>query len=55
MIHTYVYQGYDAGGDESVYVQKFNSDGTTFGSQVKLEATGITSGPDTKPQIIGFK
>ncbi|ADG93165.1 type 1 secretion target domain protein [Arcobacter nitrofigilis DSM 7299] len=51
---TYVitYIGGEVGGaDNSIYVQKFNADGTRFGSQTKLEATGSTDGSDTTPQV----
>ena len=45
------YQGEDSNGDYSIFVQKFNADGTIQGSQVMLEATGVTNGSDWYPQI----
>jgi len=42
------------GSDTSIYVQKFNADGTTSGSIVKLEATGVTNGDDLGAQVTGI-
>ncbi|MBY4677660.1 DUF4214 domain-containing protein [Marinobacterium arenosum] len=42
----------DGDGDTSIFVQKFNADGTTTGHEtVKLEAIGNTMGDDKAPQI----
>ena len=50
--YVVTYQGEDSdGGDYSIFVQKFNSDGTIQGEQVQLEATGVTDGNDYAPQI----
>ena len=39
-------------GDDSIFVQKFNADGTTTGQPpVQLEALGKTDGTDANPQI----
>ena len=44
--------GIDSNGDNSIFVQKFNADGTTSGnSMVQLEAIGVTNGDDNSPQI----
>ena len=45
--------GRDADGDDSIFVQLFNADGTLSGALVQLEATGETDGPDAGPQITG--
>ena len=42
------YQGGGSGGYPSIFVQKFSSDGTIQGDQVKLEGT---FGFDSAPQI----
>jgi 3',5'-cyclic AMP phosphodiesterase CpdA len=39
------------GGDNSIYVQSFNANGSKNGSSVQLEATGNTTGDDNQPQI----
>ncbi len=49
--YVVTYEGMEKNGDTSIFVQKFNSDGTTQGGQVKLEATGKTDGIDYYPQI----
>ncbi len=49
--YVITYYGTDTDGDTSVYVQKFNADGTINGEQVKLEATGVTDKNDYNPQI----
>ena len=38
--------GKDAGGDNSIYVQKYNADGTARGAQVKLEGDNLTNTDD---------
>ena len=43
--------GYDSGNDSSIFVQKFNANGTPTGSMVQLEAIGKTNGGDYYPQI----
>ena len=49
--YVVTYRGEDSGGDSSIFVQKFSSDGTTQGAQVQLEAIGVTGGNDFAPQI----
>jgi large repetitive protein len=41
----------DSEGDDSIFVQKFASDGTLQGSMVQLEALGVNDGYDSSPQI----
>jgi hypothetical protein len=43
--------GLDDGGDDSVFVQCFNPDGSLRGTQTKLEATGVIDGTDNYPKI----
>ena len=44
--------GDDSEGDFSIFVQKFNADGTTTGqTPVQLEAMGVSNGYDADPQI----
>jgi len=45
------FRGQDSDGDDSIFIQKFNADGTKVGSMVQLEAIGNTGGTDAKPQI----
>ena len=45
------FQGTDSMGDQSIFIQKFNADGTTAGSMVQLEAIGVINGHDKVPQI----
>ena len=49
--YVVTYQGEDSNGDYSIFVQKFNANGTIQGSQVMLEATGVTNRSDWSPQI----
>ncbi|TXT21749.1 MAG: hypothetical protein FD134_2600, partial [Gallionellaceae bacterium] len=49
--YVVTWQGIDSAGDQSIFVQKFNADGTTTGSTVKLEAIANTTGNDFAPQI----
>jgi len=49
--YVVTYNGIDSGGDSSIFVQKFNNDGTPKGSQVMLEAMRVTNKSDDKPQI----
>ena len=49
--YVVAWQGPDSGGDSSIYVQLFNSNGTTKGSRIKLEGDGRTDGNDYLPQI----
>ena len=51
--YVVTWYGTDAasGGDTSIFVQKFNANGTVSGSAVMLEATGVTNGYDSSPQI----
>ncbi|MDD2368775.1 MAG: hypothetical protein PHQ90_05680 [Sulfuricurvum sp.] len=49
--YVVTYAGQDSGGDSSIFIQKFNADGTTTGSMVQLEAAGVTNGYDGEPQI----
>ncbi len=50
--YVVTYQGEDSDGDDySIFVQKFSSDGTIQGDQVKLEGTDVTNGNDYTPQI----
>ncbi|MGW8169899.1 MAG: Ig-like domain-containing protein [Sulfurovaceae bacterium] len=50
--YVVTWYGADSAGDRSIFVQKFNADGTTAGSTVQLEAIGNTAGADERPQII---
>lgn len=46
------WQGIDSAGDSSIFVQKFNADGTTTGqAPVQLEATGTSNAGDYAAQI----
>ncbi|GEM_PF-6715735 len=49
--YVVTFQGYDSTGRYSVFVQKFNADGTEAGTMVQLEALGNTTGRDYSPQI----
>jgi hypothetical protein len=49
--YVVTWSGQDSGGDTSIYVQKFASNGTVSGSAVKLEPTNKTDGADITPQI----
>ena len=37
--------------DTSIFVQKFHANGSTSGSAVQLEATGVSNGNDAAPQV----
>jgi hypothetical protein len=45
------WQGFDSDNDFSIFVQKFNADGTTLGSMVQLEALNNNLKIDQSPQI----
>src|SRR5690606_10222667 len=45
------WSGQNAGGDFSIFVQRFDSTGSAVGSPILLEPTGVTSGNDSNPQI----
>ena len=45
------FEGQDTDNDYSIFVQKFNADGTPSGAMVQLEAIGNTTGDDYNPQI----
>ena len=46
------WSGIDSNGDSSIFVQKFHANGTAVGGgAVQLEATGVTNGEDSTPQI----
>ena len=49
--YVVTYQGIDSDGDQSIFVQKFNSDGIIQGEQVQLEATDVTNRSDGNPKI----
>jgi roadblock/LC7 domain-containing protein len=49
--YVVTFTGEDGAGDESIFVQKFNANGTISGSMVRLEALGRTIGDDFSPQI----
>ncbi|MFA6014096.1 MAG: Ig-like domain-containing protein [Gallionellaceae bacterium] len=51
--YVVAWQGGDSGGDETIFVQKFNANGTVNGSMVSLEATGATNGNDNNVQLVG--
>ena len=46
-----VWSGIDDQGDGSIFVQKFNANGVTSGSAIQLEASSVTNGTDTSPQV----
>ena len=46
-----VWSGVDTDGDTSIYVQRFNADGTLNSSQVKLEASASSFQNDSVPQV----
>ncbi|WP_233260963.1 S-layer family protein [Limnohabitans sp. WS1] len=49
--YVVTWTGKDEGGDTSIFVQKFNADGSTTGNAVvKLEGAGSTSSNDSAPQ-----
>ena len=48
--YVVTFTGYD-GVNDSIFVQKFNANGTVLGSLVKLEAIGVTTSWDVNPQI----
>ncbi|MBV5350417.1 hypothetical protein JZU71_04650, partial [bacterium] len=48
--YVVTFQGSE-GTDDSIYVQKFNANGTVQGIMVQLEAIGNTMGSDYNPQI----
>src|SRR5690606_37165835 len=43
--------GYDAGGDTSIFVQRFDSSGTAVGTPLLLEPAGVTNGADLYPHL----
>ncbi|MBU2884598.1 cadherin repeat domain-containing protein, partial [Gilvimarinus agarilyticus] len=45
------WRGEDADGDDSIFVQRFDSSGTVAGSPIALEPTGVTDGDDDDPQL----
>ena len=45
------WSGQDSGGDFSIFVQRFNANGTTSGTSVKLEAIDVNYEDDDRPQI----
>ncbi|RXI43519.1 hypothetical protein CRU99_07140, partial [Malaciobacter mytili] len=47
--------GEDEGGDNSIFVQKFNSSGAKDGNMVKLEAPNKADGFDRESQVVGLK
>ncbi|MFZ3053821.1 MAG: hypothetical protein WA099_10465, partial [Sulfuricurvum sp.] len=49
--YVVTFQGRDSTGRYSVFVQKFNANGTESGTMVQLEALGNTTGYDYTPQI----
>jgi len=50
--YVVTWSGVDSAGDLSIFVQKFNADGSTTGyAPVQLEAIGKTTGADVAPQI----
>ncbi|WP_417618494.1 Ig-like domain-containing protein [Oceanisphaera sp.] len=50
--YVVTWYGHDRGGDHSIFVQRFNADGTIDGNTlVQLEAIGNTSGNDYRPQV----
>ncbi|MDD4950445.1 cadherin domain-containing protein, partial [Sulfuricurvum sp.] len=49
--YVVVYMSHDENGDESIYVQQFNADGTLGAAKVKVEAQGITTGYDMYPHV----
>ncbi|MDC0404273.1 cadherin repeat domain-containing protein, partial [Porticoccaceae bacterium] len=50
--YVVVWQGQEsATGDSSIYVQRFNPDGTVNGTATKLEGDGITAGNDINPEV----
>ncbi|MDD4948596.1 DUF4347 domain-containing protein [Sulfuricurvum sp.] len=49
--YVVTFYGVDSQGDNSIFVQKFNADGTTQGLMVQLEAINMTNDADTATQI----
>jgi roadblock/LC7 domain-containing protein len=49
--YVVTFEGRDSAGDYSIFVQKFNADGTVQGTMVQLEALGNATGDDYGPQI----
>ena len=50
--YVVTWSGVDSAGDLSIFVQKFNADGSTTGyAPVQLEGIGKTTGADVAPQI----
>jgi roadblock/LC7 domain-containing protein len=49
--YVVTFYGIDSAGDYSIFVQKFNANGTISGDMVQLEALGNTTGYDYNPQI----
>ncbi|MDO6805661.1 hypothetical protein Q4595_24615, partial [Wenyingzhuangia sp. 1_MG-2023] len=47
-----VWQGEDEQGDQSVFVQRFNADGSLNGTAITLESPDNSSGDDRLPQIV---
>ncbi|WP_404463172.1 cadherin domain-containing protein [Vreelandella aquamarina] len=48
------WSGPDAGGDNSIFVQRFDSSGTAQGVPIQLEPVGVTTGTDSTPQIVAL-
>ncbi|MCS7488522.1 hypothetical protein UA24_19205, partial [Marinomonas sp. BSi20414] len=49
--YVVTWSGEDSDGDDSIFVQRFNANGTLNGNTVQLEALGNTTGSDIFPQI----
>ena len=50
--YVVAWTGQDSGGDNSIFVQRFNANGTTTGVTVQLEAIGNTAAADDSVQVI---
>ena len=49
--YVVTFYGQDSAGYGSIFVQKFNANGTILGSMVQLEAIGVANDDDYEPQI----
>ncbi|MDO6683791.1 cadherin domain-containing protein, partial [Oceanobacter sp. 5_MG-2023] len=49
--YVVTWYGADSGGDDSIFVQAFDADGSLSGTTVQLEALGNNAGHDLLPQI----
>jgi hypothetical protein len=49
--YVVTWQGIDANGDDSIFVQRFDTTGNPVGTPLMLEATGNTTGIDGAPQV----